>query len=73
MAELQAADDVVELTFARTTYADADDSWLDELQAKAGAMPASAPASAQSTSAAAATPQSSDPANQAADAFKGDQ
>ena len=73
MEKLQAADDVVELTFARTTYADADDSWLDELEAKAAAMPASAPASAQSTSAAAATPQSSDPANQAADAFKGDQ
>ena len=72
MEKLQAADDVVELTFTRTTYADADDSWLDEVQAKAAAMPAPAPASAQSASAAAAAPQSSDPANQAADALKGD-
>ena len=73
MEKLQAADDVVELTFTRTTYADADDSWLDEVQAKAAAMPAPAPASAQSASAAAAAPQSSDPANQAADALKGDE
>ena len=72
MEKLQAADDVVELTFTRTTYADADDSWLDEVQAKAAAMPAPAPPSAQSASAAAAAPQSSDPANQAADALKGD-
>ena len=73
MEKLQAADDVVELTFTRTTYADADDSWLDEVQAKAAAMPASAPASAQSASAAAAAAQSSDTANQAADALKGDE
>lgn len=71
MEKLQAADDVVELTFARTTYADADDSWLGEVQAKAAAMPAPAPASAQSAAAAAAAPQSSDAANQAADALKG--
>merc|ERR1719424_1280523 len=59
MEKLQAADDVVELTFARTAYADADNSWLDQVKAKAAAMPASAPAPA-------AAPQSSDPANQAA-------
>merc|ERR1719483_1899925 len=55
MEKLQAADDVVELTFARTAYADADNSWLDQVKAKAAAMPASAPAPA-------AAPQSSDPA-----------
>ena len=33
MEKLQAADDVVELTFARTAYADADNSWLDQVQA----------------------------------------
>lgn len=62
MEKLQAADDVVELTFARTDYADADNSWLEQIKAKAAAMPVSAPAAA---------PQSSDPANQAADALKG--
>jgi len=65
METLQQADDVVELTFARTAYADADNSWLDQVKAKAAAMPASAPAPA------AASPQSSDPANAAADAVKG--
>ena len=31
METLQQADDVVELTFARTAYADADNSWLDQV------------------------------------------
>merc|ERR1719424_2604431 len=61
MEKLQAADDVVELTFARTAYADA--AWLDQVKARAAAMPASAPAPA-------AAPQSSDPAAEAAEAAK---
>ena len=31
MEKLQAAEDVVELTFARTAYADADNSWLEQV------------------------------------------
>jgi len=70
MEKLQAAEDVVELTFARTAYADADNSWLEQVKAKAAAMPASAPAAAASGGGGGGGG-GGDPANQAADALKG--